>query len=160
MAARYYRRMRATAVNGHRRQLRRPVQTDQASITTTVKTKVWLEVAGRFVIGDGGLHLLDGIARHGSLLAAVREMGWSYRHAWGYLRRAEAALGIPLATIRPGKGRSRGMGLTSEGERILAQLRAARLRIDAAVGPTGPTPSEIAARGRQRQGRPPRKRGR
>lgn len=119
-----------------------------------MKTKVWLEVGGRFVIGDGGLHLLDGIARHGSLLAAVREMRWSYRHAWGYLRRAESALGRPLATLRPGKGRSRGMVLTTEGERILAQLRKARVQIDAAVGPTGPTPREIAARGRKRRRRP------
>jgi molybdate transport system regulatory protein len=145
--------MRAIAVDGHRRQTRRPVQTDPASITTTVKTKVWLEAGGRFVVGDGGLHLLEGIVRHGSLLAAVREMRWSYRHAWGYLRRAEAALGIPLATLRPGRGRSRGMTLTAEGERILAQLRDARLRIDAAVGPTGPTPGEIAARGRERRAR-------
>jgi molybdate transport system regulatory protein len=145
--------MRATAVDGHRRQLRRPVQTDPASITTTVKTKVWLEVGGRFVIGDGGLHLLEGIARHGSLLGAVREMRWSYRHAWGYLRRAERALGVPLATLRPGKGRSRGMVLTAEGERILARLRDARFRIDVAVGPTGPTAGEIAARGRERRDR-------
>jgi molybdate transport system regulatory protein len=113
-----------------------------------VKTKVWIEVGDRFVIGDGGLHLLDGIARRGSLLAAVREIRWSYRHAWGYLRRAEAALGTPLAVSRPGKGASRGMTLTDMGERLLAHLRDARTRVDAAVGPTGPTVEEIAARGR------------
>jgi molybdate transport system regulatory protein len=147
MLARYHRDMRGTSADGHRRQLRQAVQTAPPSITTTLKTKVWLEVDGRFVIGDGGLHLLDAIGRHGSLLAAVREMGWSYRHAWGYLRRAEAALGTPLARPRPGKGRSRGMGLTAEGDRVLARLRAARRQIDAAVGPTGPTAGEIAARG-------------
>lgn len=90
---------------------------------------------------------------HRTLLAAVREMRWSYRHAWGYLRRAEAALKTPLAILRPGKGRSRGMVLTAAGERLLAQLREARLRIDVAVGPTGPTPGEIAARGRERRKR-------
>ena len=38
--------MRGTTVDGHRRQLRPIDQTDPASITTTVKTKVWLEVDG------------------------------------------------------------------------------------------------------------------
>ena len=75
---------------------------------TAVKTKVWLERDGRFVIGDGGLRLLLGILEHGSLLAAARQIRWSYRHAWGYLRRAEAALGMPLTEPRPGKGASRG----------------------------------------------------
>jgi len=53
---------------------------------TAVKTKVWLERNGDFVIGDGGVRLLLGILEHGSLLAAARQIQWSYRHAWGYLR--------------------------------------------------------------------------
>ncbi|PYM77260.1 MAG: hypothetical protein DME03_05710, partial [Candidatus Rokuibacteriota bacterium] len=73
-----------------------------------VKTKVWLEHNGRFVVGDGGLRLLLGILEHGSLLGAARQIRWSYRHAWEYLRRAEAALGMPLTRPRPGKGSSRG----------------------------------------------------
>ena len=63
-------------------------------IAAQVKTKVWLELDGGFVIGDGGVRLLLGIVRHGSLAEAVRELGWSYRHAWGYLRQAEARLGV------------------------------------------------------------------
>jgi hypothetical protein len=63
---------------------------------------VWLELEGRFVMGDGGLKLLEAIERLGSLAAAVQAMGWSYRHAWGYLRRAEAVLGVPLLTPRAG----------------------------------------------------------
>src|SRR5262245_53662471 len=65
-----------------------------------LKTKVWFEVKGHFVIGDGGLRLLEGILTHGSLLGAAREMGWSYRHAWGYLKRAEEALGAALTVAR------------------------------------------------------------
>ena len=76
---------------------------------TIIKTKVWMERGGRFVIGDGGLKLLLGVLEHGSLLGAAKQIGWSYRHAWGYLKQAEAALGTPLTTPRPGKGASRGM---------------------------------------------------
>jgi molybdate transport system regulatory protein len=122
---------------------------------TTVKTKVWLERDGAFVIGDGGLRLLLGIIEHGSLLRAVREIRWSYRHAWGYLRRAEAALGTPLTEPRPGKGRSRGTALTEAGLLVIEQLARGRNRIDDAVGPSGPTASDVAARGRAPAARAP-----
>src|SRR5262245_61391889 len=114
---------------------------------TTVKTKVWLERDGAFVIGDGGLRLLLGIIEHGSLLRAAREIRWSYRHAWGYLRRAEAALGAPLTVPRPGKGASRGTALTEVGRLVIEQLAKVRNRIDDAVGPTGPTAADVASRG-------------
>src|SRR5215467_14147394 len=89
---------------------------------TVIKTKVWMERSGRFVIGDGGLKLLLGVLEHGSLLGAAREIGWSYRHAWGYLKQAEAALQAPLTTPRPGKGASRGTALTETGRLVLEEL--------------------------------------
>jgi molybdate transport system regulatory protein len=115
-----------------------------------IRTKVWLEHEGHFVMGDGGLWLLEAIERLGSLAAAVRAMGWSYRHAWGYLRRAETVLGAVLLEARAGRGASRGTRLTTDGRRLRARLAAARARVDAAVGPTGPSPDEITARGRRR----------
>jgi hypothetical protein len=45
---------------------------------SVIKTKVWMERGGRFVIGDGGAKLLLGVLEHGSLLGAAREIGWSY----------------------------------------------------------------------------------
>jgi molybdate transport system regulatory protein len=116
---------------------------------TAVKTKVWLERDGRFVVGDGGLRLLLGIIEHGSLLAAARQIRWSYRHAWGYLRRAEAALGTPLTEPRPGKGASRGTVLTEAGRLVIERLAAIRNQIDDAVGPLGPTEADVASRGQR-----------
>ena len=116
---------------------------------TAVKTKVWLERDGLFVVGDGGLRLLLGIMEHGSLLGAARQIGWSYRHAWGYLRRAEAALGAPLTEPRPGKGASRGTALTEVGRLVIERLAEIRNRIDDAVGPLGPTVTDVALRGRR-----------
>jgi molybdate transport system regulatory protein len=91
-----------------------------------IRTKVWLECDGAFVFGDGGLELLDHIQRLRSLTKAAAAIGWSYRHAWGYLRNAERRLGAPLVTTSPGKGVSRGTTLTSAGSRILSRLRTAR----------------------------------
>jgi len=120
----------------------------ESIIAAQVRTKVWLELGGDFFAGDGGIHLLGGILRHGSLAQTVREIGWSYRHAWGYLRRAESALGTPIVRNRAGRGTARGMELTETGHLLLERLRALRERIDEAIGPSGPTPAEIAARGR------------
>ena len=119
-----------------------------------VKTKTWLELDGRFVIGDGGAALLLAILEHGSLLRAAREIRWSYRHAWGYLRHAEAVLGAPLTVSRPGRGAARGTLLTEHGRMVLERLLTIRNTLDDTLGPTGPTVAEISARGLRRQRRP------
>ena len=99
----------------------RSVQRVRADIfRAAVKTKTWLELDGHFVIGDGGATLLLAILERGSLLAAARQIRWSYRHAWGYLRHGEAVLGTPLTVSRPGRGVARGTLLTEQG-RILGQ---------------------------------------
>jgi molybdate transport system regulatory protein len=121
---------------------------------TVVKTKVWLERDGQFVAGDGGLKLLLGILEHGSLLGAARQIRWSYRHAWEYLRRADAALGMPLTEARPGKGAARGTVLTEAGRQVIERLAQIRNRIDDAVGPLGPTAADVAARGKRRSRAP------
>jgi molybdate transport system regulatory protein len=89
----------------------------------TLKVKFWFERNGQFVVGEGGIRLLQEIAMTGSLARAAKSVGWSYRHAWGYLRRAEKALGVSLAVRRPGKGRVRGLDLTRQ---ALALLRAGK----------------------------------
>ena len=121
-------------------------------IRTTVKTKTWLELDGRFVIGDGGATLMLGILERGSLLAAAREIRWSYRHAWGYLKHAETVLGTPLTVSRSGRGPARGSLFTDTGRLVLERLLAIRNTLDDTLGPTGPTRTEIAARGRIRRG--------
>lgn len=90
------------------------------------------------------------ILEHGSILRAAREIKWSYRHAWGYLKQAEAVLGAALTVSRAGRGAARGTLLTETGRLVLERLLAVRNRLDDALGPTGPTRADIAARGRRR----------
>ena len=73
-------------------------------LTLEIQTKVWLEQSGQFVLGEGGLTLLREIERRHSLVQAARAVGWSYRHAWGYLRNAERQCGASLVKISPGEG--------------------------------------------------------
>ena len=93
-----------------------------------LRTKVWLEHDGAFIIGESGLDLLNAIDRVRSLTGAARAVGWSYRHAWGYLRNAEQQLGVALVVTSPGKGSERGTMLSEHGRTVLRRLeRASRV---------------------------------
>jgi molybdate transport system regulatory protein len=94
--------------------------------TAEIRTKVWLEVDGRFALGDGGLDLLRAIAEERSLTTAARRIGWSYKHAWAYLRHAEHVLQIELTQTLSGKGRTRGTELTRRGMSVMRALIQAR----------------------------------
>ena len=130
----------------------------ESIIAARVKTKVWVDLSVELFVVDVCMHLLGGIFQPGSLAQAVREIGWSYRHAWGYLRRAERALQTPIVRNRAGRGMARGMELTETGHLLLERMRALRHRIDEALGPSGPTPDEVAARGQGRRRSPPSRR--
>lgn len=70
--------------------------------------------------------LLVGIQRTGTLAAACRASGLSYRYAWGLLREGDRAFGQPLVESRRGTGAQ----LTALGERLAwaDQRIAARLK--------------------------------
>lgn len=88
-----------------------------------VKSKTWLEVNGKFVIGEGGIALLEAIDQLGSIQKAARLLGWSYRHTWGYLKNMERNCGMQIFVARHG-GRSRGgTQLTAEGRKLLREYK-------------------------------------
>jgi len=99
-----------------------------------VRAKTWLEREGRFALGEGGADLLGAIASRGLTLRSCSCRGWSYRHAWGYIRRAEAVLGVKLTARRSGKGAARGMIPSRDGRAVLAALLSARRQVDRATG--------------------------
>src|SRR5437867_3459004 len=90
--------------------------------TLTLCHKQWIELNGRFAIGEGGAELLSAVDVRGSLAEGARQIGWSYRHAWGYVRRAEDVLGVALVRTRPGKGSARGAIITDAARHIVATL--------------------------------------
>ena len=47
-----------------------------------VRSKVWLEVDGQAFLGDGRYRLLSAVQRNGSINAAARDLGISYRKVW------------------------------------------------------------------------------
>lgn len=69
--------------------------------------------------------LLSAIAASGSIAAAVRDCGISYRAAWGLLRDYQRKLGEPLVLLERGRGAS----LTRLGERLIDADRTAMRRL-------------------------------
>ena len=69
-----------------------------------LKLKMWLERDGRFIVSDGRARLLRKVKDMGSLSKAAKEMGMSYRHAWGIVHRiSQNAGGDVVHSIRGGR---------------------------------------------------------
>lgn len=74
-------------------------------------------------IGPGKADILDGIKTTGSIAAAGRAMGMSYKRAWLLVETMNACFKTPLVeTSRGGRARG-GARLTAVGERVLASYR-------------------------------------
>ena len=95
-----------------------------------LKAKVWLERQGRFVLGDGGVTLLETLDRTGSIQEAARRLGWSYRHTWGYLRNLEDRSGKQFVARRRGGAAGGGAELTPAGRAFVRRYRAFRTALD------------------------------
>ncbi|MBN1678221.1 MAG: NUDIX domain-containing protein [Candidatus Thermoplasmatota archaeon] len=86
-----------------------------------LKIRIWLERDGRFIVSDGRARLLRKIADTSSLSKAAKEMGMSYRHAWGVLHKiAQSAGGDVVHSTRGGEHGGL-TSLTPFGEEILRE---------------------------------------
>lgn len=69
-----------------------------------LKLRIWLERDGRFIMSEGRAKLLRMVKDTGSLSKAAKEMGMSYRHAWGIVHRiSQSAGGEVVKSVRGGK---------------------------------------------------------
>ena len=67
-----------------------------------VRSKIWLEMDGEPVFGQGREELLRLIRKTGSINAAAKAMGIPYRKAWTYIDAMEKRLGFPLVIRQKG----------------------------------------------------------
>ena len=86
-----------------------------------VRSKVWLEVHGRPVLGPGRQELLRAVDEQGSISRAARLLNISYRKAWGQLRAMEVQLGLPLVQKQTGGQGGGGARLTPEARDLLSK---------------------------------------
>jgi molybdate transport system regulatory protein len=78
----------------------------------------------REMIGPGKAELLERIDRCGSIAAAGREMGMSYKRAWELVGTLNAMFRDPLVRSTRGGPGGGGAALTDAGRRVLGLYRA------------------------------------
>lgn len=84
-------------------------------------------------IGPGKIRLLELIGTTGSISAAGRAMGMSYRRAWLLVDSLNRALGAPVVTTRQGGASGGGARVTELGRELIARYRALETETAAAT---------------------------
>lgn len=93
-----------------------------------IRARIWIEHHGECVLGDGRARLLQEIDERGSISAAARSLGMSYRHAWEHVRKIEQRLGRRVLERTCGGSAGGGSRLTPFARRLLGDFL--RLRKD------------------------------
>jgi len=79
----------------------------------TIRTKIWIEDdSGEVVFGAGRFRILEAVVEHGSLSAAAKSLGMSYRAVWGKIKATEDRLGQQLLRKQSGGATGGGSELT------------------------------------------------
>lgn len=84
-------------------------------------------------VGPGRADLLEGIARTGSISAAGKAMGMSYRRAWSLVQALNDGFGRPLVLSSRGGAAQGGATLTPLGQEVLDRYRAMESKAQAAI---------------------------
>ena len=85
-----------------------------------IKSKIWFERSGKPVFGEGRYRILKAVDLNGSISAAARLLGMSFRDVWYNVDRAERNLGVRLLTREKG-GRGGGRSILTREARFLME---------------------------------------
>lgn len=99
-----------------------------------LKLKAQVLCGDTIAMGPGKADLLEAIDREGSISAAGRALGMSYRRTWLLVDEMNRCWSQRL--VATGRGGGGGATLTEYGLRILVAYRALETAIDAAIGGT------------------------
>ncbi len=96
-----------------------------------IRSKVWLEVDGQPFLGDGRYRLLTAVERTGSISAAARELGMSYRKVWALLQTMEETSPFPILKRRIGGKGGGASQLTGEILELMRGFQQVRDQVNA-----------------------------
>ena len=85
-------------------------------------------------IGPGKIALLEAIRSTGSISAAARSIGMSYRRAWLLVEEINQTLREPAVTAETGGARGGGAVVTPVGEKVVGLYRAIESQARVAAG--------------------------
>src|SRR5471030_1303290 len=99
----------------------------------TLRPKIRILIGAVVAIGPGKADLLEAIARTGSISAAGREMGMSYRRAWMLVDVLNASFSKSLVSTATGGQKGGGAQLTDFGTEVLQRYRAIEATAEQAI---------------------------
>lgn len=115
------------------------------------KLSIRIDLAGARRVGPGKIALLEQIAASGSISAAGRALGMSYRRAWELIDELNRIFGAPVLKAKTGGRRGGGSELTPFGTALIARYRAIERAAEAAAAPhIAALKAELAKRSRRR----------
>lgn len=110
-----------------------------SSDTAAARIRLRVVFASDAMLGPGRADLLEAIHETGSISAAGRRMGMSYKRAWSLVEVLNSAFRAPLVDAARGGAKGGGAQLTPEGAAVLAHFR----KLEALTAEAGA--AEIAA---------------
>ena len=99
----------------------------------TIRARLY--AGGDIAIGPGKADLLDAIEREGSISAAGRALGLSYRRAWLLVETMNRSFQEPLVVSSRGGEHGGGATVTAFGRQILDDYRALQKDLETAAAP-------------------------
>ena len=95
-----------------------------------VKSTVWLERGGAYLLGEREAQLLEAVERVGSIKEAAKAVTLSYRTAWARIQTLERAMGHPVVRSRAGGPGGGATTLTPEGKELVRSLLELSKRVE------------------------------
>ena len=95
--------------------------------------RIRLMIGADTALGPGKAALLESIGRHGSIAAAARDLGMSYRRAWNLADSINNAFVQPLVETATGGKGGGGAYLTEFGREVLNRYRVMEEKAAASV---------------------------
>lgn len=99
----------------------------------SVSIKIRLHREGEVALGPGKADLLQAIDTHGSISAAGRSMGMSYKRAWDLVNTMNNSFNEPLVHTTKGGQHGGGTKLTTLGREVLTAYRAVEKKAHASI---------------------------
>lgn len=86
--------------------------------------RIWLKTNGKSFLGSGRVHLLELIAKSGSISKAAKELGMSYKAAWDAVDAMNNLSDEPLVVRSAGGKGGGGTVITPKGEEVIKVFKA------------------------------------
>ena len=90
----------------------------------TIKSKIWIEVDEKMLLGEGRVQLLKSIQRTKSLSKSAKEIGISYKKAWSLIDAVNKNAKEPIVQKSTGGSGGGGTIVTSYGLKMIDSFEA------------------------------------